>query len=118
MSSRSRPRKATAARPPRRFRPFVEPLEERWLPSTFTVNTTGDSPLVLINPDGSTVTTLRAAINEVNADATDSAASPDTIAFNIPQTDTGYNPATGVWTIAPQSALPAITQPVAINGIT
>src|SRR5262245_63411604 len=72
MSSRSRPRKATVARRPRRFRPFVEPLEERWLPSTFTVNTTGASPFVLINPDGSTVTSLRAAINQVNAAPTDS----------------------------------------------
>src|SRR5262249_22806080 len=41
----------------------------------------------------------------------------NTIDFNIPTTDPGYNAATGVWTIAPQSALPAIATNVAIiNG--
>ena len=37
--------------------------------------------------------------------------------FNIPTTDPGYNAATGVWTIAPQSALPTIsTNAAIING--
>lgn len=41
----------------------------------------------------------------------------NTIGFNIPTTDSGYNPATGVWTIALQSALPAIsTNAAIING--
>jgi hypothetical protein len=116
MSSRSRPRKATAVRRPRRFRPFVEPLEERWLPTTFTVNTTGDSPLLIFQPGGGVLTSLRAAIYQVNGDSSDSAASPDTITFNVPQTDPGYDAATGVWTIAPGSALPTITRPVVIDG--
>ena len=41
----------------------------------------------------------------------------NTIDFNIPTTDPGYNAATGVWTIAVQSALPTIsTNAAIING--
>jgi hypothetical protein len=116
MSSRSRPRKGIAAR---RFRPFVEALEGRWLPSTtFTVNTTGDSPLILFNPDGTSVISLRAAINLVNGDTSDSAASPDIIAFNIPQPSTGPVVQTIDVGATGNGPLPTITRPVTINGIT
>ena len=52
----------------------------------------------------------------MNADATDTAGSPDQIRFAIPTSDPGYNATTGVWAIAPATALPAITQPAVIDG--
>jgi hypothetical protein len=103
----------------RRFRPFVEPLEERWLPATtFTVNTTGDSPFIIFNPDGTTLTSLRAAINEVNGDTSDSATSPDTIAFSIPQPSSGPVVQTINVGATGNGPLPKITRPAIINGIT
>ena len=80
----------------RRFhRPRVEALEARRLLTTYMVMNTNDSGA------GS----LRQAILDVNLDT-----SLDTIAFNIP--------GTGVHTISPASALPAITNPVTIDGYT
>ena len=79
-----------------RFPWGTEQLEERILLSTFTVVNTLD--------DGSTGS-LRWAITQVNADKSKAV---DTIDFNIP--------GTGPFTIAPQSALPAITHPVLIDG--
>jgi hypothetical protein len=61
---------------------------------------------------------LRAAISQVDADASDRQASPDAIHFAIPMTDPGFSAATGQWTIAPISALPALTAPVVIDGYT
>lgn len=56
--------------------------------------------------------TLRGAINAANA-----AVGADTIEFNIPETDTGRNATTGVFTIKPTtSALPLITEAVTIDG--
>ena len=75
------------------WRPVVEILENRWLPSTFTVSNINDSAA------GS----LRQAILDANANS-----GPDTIVFNIP--------GSGVHTIMPLSALPTITDPVTING--
>src|SRR5262249_55950322 len=40
--------------------------------------------------------------------------STNTIDFNIPKSDPGYNATTGVWTIAPGSNLPTITKNTAI----
>ncbi|HKI19981.1 MAG TPA: Ig-like domain-containing protein, partial [Isosphaeraceae bacterium] len=71
----------------------LEQLEDRRLLATFTVTSTGDS-----GPG-----TLRQAIVDSNVQA-----GPNTIDFNIP--------GTGVQTIAPISALPAITTPVTIDG--
>jgi hypothetical protein len=62
-------------------------------PSTFVVTRTGDSGA------GS----LRQAITDANNHS-----GADTVVFNIPNTDSGYNPSAGVWTIQPVSALPAI----------
>ncbi|MCD8535958.1 MAG: DUF11 domain-containing protein [Verrucomicrobia bacterium] len=42
---------------------------------------------------------------------------PDTITFNIPTSDTGYDPAEGVWTISPQSPMPILNHPVVIDGL-
>jgi hypothetical protein len=76
----------------RSHRPLLERLEERRLPSTFTVTNTLDSGA------GS----LRQAILDANAHT-----GTDTISFAI---------ASGVQTIAPASPLPAITDAVVING--
>ena len=73
----------------------LETLDNRDLPSVFTVTTTADSG------PGS----LRQAILDTNA-----AAGADTIAFNIP--------GTGVHTIVPTSRLPKITDAVVIDGYT
>lgn len=79
--------------------------------TTFTVNSTGDGGDKKTNGVCETNTrnecTLRAAIEEANATT---AGAPHTIAFNIPITSSGYNSATGVWTIIPATALPAITR--------
>ncbi|MDR3634724.1 MAG: Ig-like domain repeat protein [Isosphaeraceae bacterium] len=89
-------------------RPLAEPLEERWLLSNvFTVTNTLD--------DGDTGS-LRWAITQVDGDTSDSAANPDRIDFNIPQSDPGY--AGGIWTIKPVSGLPIVTNPVVIDGYT
>src|SRR5438128_722268 len=75
--------------------PRLEVLEDRCLPSTFTVLNTNDSGA------GS----LRQAILDANA-----AAGADVINFNI-----GGG---GVQTISPTSILPQITSPVTIDGTT
>ena len=90
-----------------------------WLKSvaaatTFTVNSTADAADAQIG-DGICETaiegecTLRAAIQEANADE-NSGEVPDEIDFNIPSE--------GIPTIQPASALPAITDPVMIDGYT
>jgi hypothetical protein len=76
------------------FRPRFEFMEDRTLLSTFLVTTTADSG------SGS----LRQAIVDSNA----ATGATNTITFSIQ--------GSGVQTIAPQSALPAITNPVLING--
>ena len=92
--------------------------------STITVNTTADDT----SPD--TTLSLREAIEVSNgtlpvsslskqeqAQVSGPVGSTNTIDFNIPKTDPGYNPATGVWTITPlqsQSQLPTISNNAAI----
>src|SRR5258708_1773835 len=73
------------------------------LAGTFTVTNTSDSG------PGS----LRQAILDANANA-----GADTIVFGIPGTDPNCNTTTGVCTIAPLTPLPAITDPVTIDGYT
>jgi hypothetical protein len=77
-----------------RFRPTLEELEHRWLPSTFTVTTTADGGA------GS----LRQAIRDANANP-----GADMIHFRIES---------GVKTITPMSPLPTITDPVVLDGTT
>lgn len=47
---------------------------------------------------------LRQAIIDANNNP-----GPDTIGFNIPQSDSGYSSSDGVWTIKPSSLLPSLT---------
>jgi parallel beta-helix repeat protein len=102
-------RKAPPRRPGFR-RPLLEALEERTVLSAFQVITTAD------NGDNTNpiAGSLREAINKVNAGLYSE------IDFAITASDTGggYNSATGVATIAPPVALPAIYNPVLINGYT
>ena len=76
------------------FRPRFDCMEDRTLLSTFLVSNTGDSG------SGS----LRQAI----IDSNDTTGAANTIDFTIP--------GSGVQTIAPVSPLPAITEPVLIDG--
>ena len=85
-----RNRRSTA----RRF--CIEPLESRRLLATFTVTDTSDN--------ANDTSSLRYAITQSNL----TGPGPNTIDFKIP--------GTGVQTIAPFSALPAITAPVIIDG--
>jgi len=71
--------------------------------STFTVTDTSDS----VNDPGS----LRHVLTASNQ----SGPGPNTIDFNIPTSDPGFNATTQTWTLAPASALPAISVPVVID---
>jgi hypothetical protein len=71
------------------------------------VDTTSDASLTTCRPAAAGDCSLRGAITQANTDA-----APDTVYFNIPGCPVG------VCTITPTSALPAITQPVTIDGYT
>ncbi len=107
---------ATRGRPKRRpslaWRPCLEALEDRCVPTVITVTGIGDTIAV----DG--VVTLREALtaantNAASGDAPAGQAGPgivDRIEFNIP--------GAGVHTISPTSPLPTVTDPVVIDGYT
>jgi hypothetical protein len=98
-NSNPRAKRATAARPKHtRFRPLLETLEDRWVPSTLTVTNTLDSGAGSLRAD------IAAAHNG------------GTIVFNIPKSDPGYNASTGVWTITLTSGELAIKKNLTITG--
>jgi Bacterial Ig-like domain (group 3)/Periplasmic copper-binding protein (NosD) len=112
---------AFASRLRRRRRVSVEVLEDRQLLATITVNTAADPAT-----PGTTMS-LREAIEVSNgtlsvsslstqqqAQVSGAVGNTNTIDFNIPTTDSGYNAATGVWTITPHEDLPAISTNAAI----
>jgi len=73
--------------------------------STPTVTPTGPPGLVVNTTDDIDDGTCNAAhcsLREALA-AAGSHSGPDTVTFNIPTTDPGYNPAIGVWTIRPNN---------------
>ncbi len=79
--------------------------------ATFTVNTTSD--LASQNCTGGACS-LRGALNAANATTAE-----DTIAFNIPQADPGYQAATQHWRINVGSTdLPGVEEAVVIDGYT
>lgn len=100
-------------KPPRRL-PGIEPLEDRRLLSnTYVVTTTFDDSLANGGITGDLLS-LRQAIELVNLDTTDTPGDPDRIVFNIFR-DLESD---GIWTIAPTTPLPALTNPVIIDGTT
>ncbi len=73
------------------------------------------------NTNDSGFGSLEQAIEDVDADRTDTKANPDAIQFLIPTTDPGYDPTTGIWTIALNplgSPLNPIDRPVIIDATT
>jgi CSLREA domain-containing protein len=96
-------------------------LEERQLLSTITVNSTADetaadSTLSLreaIEVSNGTLAVASLSTQE-QAQVSGAVGSTNTIDFNIPKSDPGYDAATGVWTIALKSGLPAISTNAAI----
>jgi parallel beta-helix repeat protein len=107
---RSRCSRPVARKRSPRSRLLLECLEDRAVPTTFTVNIVGD-PVKATTGNMS----LREAIAAVNADKSDSASNPDTIAFAI---EVNGTPATGLQVIALSRVLPNITRPVDIDGTT
>ncbi len=114
-------RSISALKSRRRQRLCVDVLEDRQLLSTITVNTTADETAA--DPTMS----LREAIEVSNgtlpvsslstqaqAQVSGAVGGTNTIDFNIPTTDPGYDATTGVWTIALGTALPAISTNAAI----
>src|SRR5215469_16668336 len=91
-------RAAALRQRPARFRPALEMLEDRLVLSTLTVTNTLDSGAGSLRADVAT------------------AASGDTIVFNIPKSDPGYNATTGVWTITLTSGELLITKSLSITG--
>jgi hypothetical protein len=90
----------------------LELLEPRRLLAAFTVNSTADDASAPVG-DPSEMT-LRMAIADSN-----SIPGPNTIGFNIPSSDAGFDPETQDWTITlTNGPLPAITTPVTIDGFT
>jgi hypothetical protein len=102
----------------------IELLEDRQLLATLMVNTTADDTAA------DSTLSLREAIEVSNgtlaisslsakeqAQVSGSVGTTNTIDFNIPTSDPGYNATTGVWTIAPSvvnPALPTISNNAAI----
>jgi hypothetical protein len=80
--------------------------------SEFSRSATVQFGLTVTNTNDSGVGSLREAIDLANghANSLNPASAPDTMSFNIP--------GSGVQTISPASALPAITDPVIIDGYT
>jgi len=60
--------------------------------------------IAVTNTNDSGEGSLRWAIDQANINA-----GPDTIIFNIPDTDPGYHAGTGTWTITPLDRLPQLT---------
>ena len=83
----------------------VEPAAVKTPAADSSKPTTFAATFTVINTNDGGAGSLRQAIMDANA-----AAGPDTISFNIPSG--------GVQTIAPASSLPAITDPVIIDGYT
>jgi hypothetical protein len=117
-----RPNSAFKSR--RRQRLAVEVLEGRQLLATLTVNTAADESAVdstlslreaIEVSDGDLPVTALSSLERHQISGT--VGSSNTIDFQIPKAGPGYNAMTGVWTIALNSALPAISKNSAfING--
>ena len=114
-------RSFSALKSRRRQRLCLEVLEDRQLLATITVNTTADGTAAdatlslrqAIEVSDGTLAVSSLSTQE-QAQVSGAVGATNTIEFNIPTTDSGYNATTGVWTIAVQSALPTISTNAAI----
>ncbi len=104
----------------------LEVLENRQLLATITVNTTADDTTAdatlslreAIEVSDGTLAVASLSTQE-QSQVSGAIGATNTIGFNIPTSDPGYDPTTSVWTIALQSALPTIsTNAAIINGYT
>lgn len=110
-------RRSTPRNPIRRpgrksYRPALEMLEDRLVPTIYTVTSLAD--------DGS-AGTLRSIIQLANTNHTGMAGSPDTIVFNIPLSTTESKNVINVGApggIAPGQALPVLSDIAVIDGTT
>jgi CSLREA domain-containing protein len=114
-------RPISALKSRRRQRLGVELLEGRQLLATITVNTAADEsaadPTLSLREaievsDGTLA--ISSLSTQEQAQVSGAVGNTNTIDFNIPKTDPGYNATTGVWTIALNSALPAVSVNAAI----
>src|SRR5262249_28362054 len=105
----------------RRRKMQLELLEERQLLATMIVNTTADDTAADASlslreaievSDGMVAVSSLSAQEQAQVSGTVGAT--NTIDFNIPTTDPGYDATTGVWTIAPIYQLPVIQTNAAI----
>ncbi|MBN2354870.1 right-handed parallel beta-helix repeat-containing protein [candidate division KSB1 bacterium] len=76
-----------------------------------TERTTAITHFVVSNTQDPGLGSLRQAIFDANHQS-----GPKTIIFNIPFSDPGYSSSAGVWTIQPQSALPALVSDIFLDG--
>ena len=99
----------------------VEVLEDRQLLASITVNTTADdttSDSTLSLREAIEVSDGTLAVSSLStqeqAQVSGAVGATNTIGFNIPTTDPGYDATTGAWTITVKSALPSINTNAAI----
>ncbi len=131
-----RQRRASRRQSPQTFRPSLERLEDRVVPSILTVNTTADSTapgnaltlreaILLVDNGGNAQAALGRNLTAGEArQISGTFGVQDTIQFDITAASdaagggSGYDPTTGVATIHVGSALPVIIVPVTIDGTT
>ncbi len=91
---------------------FFHPEFENHRIDTFNLLSETITPIIVTTTNDTGPGSLRDAIDQANNNA-----GPDSIVFNIPTSDPGFDAANGVWTIRPQSPLPVITDDgLYING--
>ena len=89
-----------------KFAFFANSIKDQYIERKWdNFNSIGEDQWIfrVTNTNNSGPGSLRQAIFDAN-----SSVGPDSIVFNIPTNDPGYNPAIGVWTIQPDIVMPAL----------